>query len=554
MKSKKRSLLASGLCLLLSVLLLAGSTFAWFTDSVSNTGNTIQAGNLKVDLYWFKWDKEQNQFVQVGINEWPGTGKMSAENWEPGQSDALLVRVDNMGSLASKVKLSFDVTEDSGLSDALWFNVKTGTGKSYAEMIGTKPTQGPVYSNDSNVTCMSELDNWKDTFNMVLEGQNDGTAESKWRNWYLIEYGMYADAGNQYMNGALTADIHFEATQATVEEDGFGNSNYDEDAYVADFEVKDTAELNDALNNAQDGDVISLAPNMTVAEPITIEKAVTIEGNGAIFTDKIAVKADGVVLRNLHQEIAVSSGEQTAPISTDNKDLTLEDCVITRTTQTAQPYGLLVNVGSGKLTAKNTVFTAPYDPQTAFSASPSVMEAGEVDLDGCTIATDGYGLFAQHVTTGTIKNTKFTGVDGRPTLGCLNSTLLNGLVFDGCTFEMGNNSMVSAGNFTIKNSTFDFTNTPADGAGNGINIYAENGPIILDNNTFILTSGKRGINLTSASWAPGELDASQVVISGNVFTGNGDCAIKISSDWSNALTVEEYASQNTLNGNTVTIE
>ena len=553
MKSQKRSLLASGLCLLLSVLLLAGSTFAWFTDSVSNTGNTIQAGDLKVDLYWFKWDTKANQFVQVGMNEWPGTGKMSAQNWEPGQSDALLVRVDNMGSLASKVKLSFDVTEDSGLSKALWFNVTTGTGKSYGEMIGTKPTQGPIYSSNSTVTCMSELEDWEDNLNIVLEGQNEGTAESKWRNWYLIEYGMYADAGNEYMNGSLTADIHFSATQATVEEDGFGNNNYDEDAYFADFEVEDTAALKDALTNAEDGDIISLSSDMKVEEPITVEKAVTIEGNGAVFTDKITVTADNVVLKGINQNIAVSSTEQPAPISANNKNLTLENCNITRTTQTAQPYGLLVNVGTGKLTAKDTVFTAPYDTETAFNASPSVIEAGEVDLDGCVIATDGYGIFAQHVTTGIIKNTKFTGVDGRPTLGCLNSKVLNGLVFDGCTFEMGENSNISAGNFTIKNSTFDFTNTPENGAGNGINIYSENGPVVLENNTFILTSGKRGINLTSASWAAGEHDASQVKITGNTFISTGECAIKVSSDWENVLTAEEYAALNTLNGNTVTI-
>ena len=55
----KKSLLASGLALLACFALLMGATFAWFTDSVSNTGNRIEAGELKIDFYWFKWDKRR---------------------------------------------------------------------------------------------------------------------------------------------------------------------------------------------------------------------------------------------------------------------------------------------------------------------------------------------------------------------------------------------------------------------------------------------------------------------------------------------------------------
>ena len=49
-KSTKRALLMSALALLMCVSMLIGSTFAWFTDSVTSAGNTIQSGTLKVDL------------------------------------------------------------------------------------------------------------------------------------------------------------------------------------------------------------------------------------------------------------------------------------------------------------------------------------------------------------------------------------------------------------------------------------------------------------------------------------------------------------------------
>ena len=56
-KNTKRALLASVLSVVLCCAMLVGSTFAWFTDSVTNTGNRIQAGNLEIDLLM---DKEEN--------------------------------------------------------------------------------------------------------------------------------------------------------------------------------------------------------------------------------------------------------------------------------------------------------------------------------------------------------------------------------------------------------------------------------------------------------------------------------------------------------------
>ncbi len=52
-KSKKTALLMSFTSLLLCFAMLAGSTFAWFTDTASTGVNKIVAGNLKVGFqYW----------------------------------------------------------------------------------------------------------------------------------------------------------------------------------------------------------------------------------------------------------------------------------------------------------------------------------------------------------------------------------------------------------------------------------------------------------------------------------------------------------------------
>ena len=53
-KHTKRALLASVLSMVVCCVMLLGSTFAWFTDSVTNNHNQIIIGNLDVDLLYSK--------------------------------------------------------------------------------------------------------------------------------------------------------------------------------------------------------------------------------------------------------------------------------------------------------------------------------------------------------------------------------------------------------------------------------------------------------------------------------------------------------------------
>ena len=49
-KATKRALLTSVMALVMCVVMLVGTTFAWFTDTASTGVNKIVAGNLKVDI------------------------------------------------------------------------------------------------------------------------------------------------------------------------------------------------------------------------------------------------------------------------------------------------------------------------------------------------------------------------------------------------------------------------------------------------------------------------------------------------------------------------
>lgn len=94
----KRALLTSVLALVLSLAMLEGTTFAWFTDTASTGVNRIVSGNLDVGLqYW-------------GVGEDGKKTWLTAENsedlfdknalWEPGYTQIVYLKVKNNGNLA----------------------------------------------------------------------------------------------------------------------------------------------------------------------------------------------------------------------------------------------------------------------------------------------------------------------------------------------------------------------------------------------------------------------------------------------------------------------
>lgn len=115
--SLKRALFASVLSLILCFSMLVGSTFAWFTDSVSSDTNKIVAGNLDVEL-------EYKKVVGGVATDWaPVVGRSDIFDpnalWEPGRIEVVYLKVSNLGSLALKYALSVTVANETvGLTEA----------------------------------------------------------------------------------------------------------------------------------------------------------------------------------------------------------------------------------------------------------------------------------------------------------------------------------------------------------------------------------------------------------------------------------------------------
>lgn len=237
-KITKKSLLVSGLTLLISVALLASTTFAWFTDSINNSGNTIEAGELQIEVkgYPLKPDRSgwDTPIMQAHFDE---EHLIEETDWKGGDYGAIMLKVKNSGSVAAKISLDIDI--DGGLSGALWYSLQTLTAKEGAqgpkmlEMLryddeNVRPSSSSINEGAEELVPMSRIG---EDLTRPITVYPSGSEEDCYV-YYLLEYGMYTDAGDKYKSQNITMDISIEATQAPDEADGFGNLDYDKDAVL----------------------------------------------------------------------------------------------------------------------------------------------------------------------------------------------------------------------------------------------------------------------------------------------------------------------------------
>ncbi len=278
-KSTKRALLLSALSLLMCVSMLIGSTFAWFTDSVTSAGNKIQSGTLKLDLELL--DKNGNW---ESIKE-DKTALFDYDKWEPGYTEFKVLKIENEGSLALKWLAKFVSANDlSILANVIDVYVYP----SVTEL------QYPADRNLDDYTKVGTVAQFVNSIKDTTKGELKAGEAA-----YLgIALKMREEAGNEYqgldLGGAF--DIQIIATQLTYESDSFDNQ-YDADAKLDWAPVSNANELKIALANHEEN--IVLTRNIEVAEKLSVDYDATINGAGYIigrangFTDTIFTVTGG---------------------------------------------------------------------------------------------------------------------------------------------------------------------------------------------------------------------------------------------------------------------
>ena len=125
-KATKRALLTSVMALVMCVVMLVGTTFAWFTDTASTSVNTIKAGNLKVELL-----NKDGQPLEKDVSLKWVTRDTGDVLWEPNCTyDLEQFQIKNAGNLALKYKVVLKASaidkKDNGktLLDVIEWTVK----------------------------------------------------------------------------------------------------------------------------------------------------------------------------------------------------------------------------------------------------------------------------------------------------------------------------------------------------------------------------------------------------------------------------------------------
>ena len=285
-KTTKRSLLASVLALALCVIMLVGTTFAWFTDTSSTGANKIVSGKLDVALEmkdggnWVSAEGKTLEFVKA--KDAPTNEKIL---WEPGCRYKLPeLRISNKGNLALKYKVVISgIQGNAKLNEVIDWTMNGETLDAAA--LGTE---------------------------MPL-----GVGESK---EFTIMGHMQESAGNEYM--ALSIDgiaITVYATQDTVENDSFDNK-YDEGATLPSVVTTTVIAGEDSvLKNTEKKITVTVPANAhpnVKALQLHIEDAetpanITVSSTQDTYTAEVTlknqdgnkVKADGSVLYTVEMDI-----------------------------------------------------------------------------------------------------------------------------------------------------------------------------------------------------------------------------------------------------------
>ena len=223
-KSTKQALLLSVMSLILCVSMLVGTTFAWFTDSVSTGKNTIAAGNLDVELM-YKLD------LADGWKTVSSDTELFDDNalWEPGYTQVVYLKVVNAGSLALKYQIGMNI-----LTETTAYNVD---GKEFALsdyiMFGTTEAADEASLPASREAARAAITGKPIADQYDHPVWDDGELLAGKESVMAVVAYMPESVGNEanYRGTApsIQLGLNLTATQKTYEEDSF-NDQYDADA------------------------------------------------------------------------------------------------------------------------------------------------------------------------------------------------------------------------------------------------------------------------------------------------------------------------------------
>jgi len=265
-KTTKRALISSVIALFLCFSMLLGTTFAWFTDSVTSSGNVIQSGTLDVTMDWADGTKAVPADDSDDWKDASAGAIFKNDLWEPGYVEVRHVRISNVGTLALKYRLSIAANgEVSDLADVIdvyyvdpAIQVADRTVLTEDKKIGTLTSVLENLGSDASTATGELLAGESVTVTLALK--------------------MQETAANNYQDKAIGSDFSLilMATQENYEKDSF-DENYD-DIEIPEMDVKNVNGV--TFGQSADGQLYMISVDDKTLTSFTVDENVTILGTG----------------------------------------------------------------------------------------------------------------------------------------------------------------------------------------------------------------------------------------------------------------------------------
>lgn len=509
-KATKRTLLLSVLAMLLCMVMLVGTTFAWFTDSASTAVNTIQAGTLDIALKMKDandgWVDAEGKTLQFKTADNRTTDIL----WEPGATYALpAIKIVNNGNLwlKYKVEVAEGITkkgeETSGVSllNAIDFYV-FDNGEDIADIIdaianGTARKMADYFA-------QSEATEENPHPGVPLAPSGSVGSSSK---LLTIVGHMKETAGNEYQG--LTLDgvaITVLATQYTKEYDSY-TDQYDKDADYP-VSVSSAQSIRDAIEAGSSN--LFLTEDITIEDGIQLgiknDTAIDFNGNtlkGAVESGSISssdgptnlvlsdpnnngeYSIDGNIVRHegggYTQLAAITVWKPTVTIQSGK--YTHDDAVILCQLQTQDPdaVGVVINGGKfdgkgaasvianifGKVIVNDGEFNAHYDGDSSgecvYVSSGNSYVPSITTINGGTFNADKRIFYVKVNTSYTqkivVNGGTFNVAEGGSLIQVSSGNASDYLTITGGTFNVDPSAYVDTANYKVTNSGSTWTVT-----------------------------------------------------------------------------------------------
>ena len=421
-KHTKRTLLASVLSVVVCAAMLVGSTFAWFTDSVTSAGNIIKSGKLDVALEW----ANGTEALDTATWQDASTGAIFNYNlWEPGYTEVRHVKISNVGSLALKYQIHI---------------AATGTVSKLADVIdvyyipnGQQIANRAGLDNLEPIGTLAEVLANPAVANGHISGKKDDVVSS---DIATIALKMQETAGNEYKDLSIGSEfaIKLSATQYTEEIDSF-DKDYDKGAW-SDLEKQQRLEDLIAEGYTPVDSNSSFTEATAESDKIVVTEDLVVDQNTPIVRDSATVDFNGGTVTR-----ATKNGNGLK-VANNEADVTLQNADFVST-----EGGTVVRVeGAKSLTIKNSSFICEAPGSTGnkiFQLTPS--EAGKkmtVTFENCVFDTGYVGIEGySNVTEYDVRfvNCKFLWDDENGSSFVQAGSYAKGnYSFESCTFEYTN--------------------------------------------------------------------------------------------------------------------